>query len=138
MHRYRIAFKDGWSLYEIHRRFVSERLVMQPEEVKLEDLPLNENLEVLHASIELLGHERFPAASRAKLVQEDDFGRLHRILLPDYEPFLFVEAMNSTLEPECSVRSPFLRVPPESETAHEAVAWSFGRRTKEYDPVVET
>ena len=133
-----MTFGDGWSLYAIHGCFVSERLVVQPDEVKHEDLPLDENLEVLHAAIERLGHERFLAASRAKLVQEDDFGRLHRILLRDYEPFLFVEVINATPEPNGSLRHHLLRVPPETETAHEAVAWSFGRRTKEYRPVLQT
>ncbi len=133
-----MSFEDGWSQYAIHGCFVSEGLVMQPEEAKLEDLPLDENLEVLHATIELLGYERFLAASRAKLVQEDNFGRLHRILLPDYEPILFAEVMNATPEPDGSVRRHLLRVPPETETAHEAVAWSFGRRTNDYVPEVQT
>lgn len=133
-----MAFNDGWSLYAIHGSFVSERLVMQPEEVSLNDLPLDTDLEVLHATIELLGHEHFLSAARAKLVQEDDFGRLYRIHYYDYEPLLLVEVMNATPEQDGFVRRHLLRVPPEVETAQEAVAWSFGRRTKEYDPVVQT
>ena len=62
-----MAFSDGWSLYAIHGSFVSERLVMHPNEAGLEDLPLDENLEVLHATIEILGHERFLAAAKAQL-----------------------------------------------------------------------
>ena len=133
-----MVFSNGWSLYAIHGAFVSELLVIQPEQVKLEDLPLDENLEVLHATIELLGHERFLAAAKAQILQEDDFGRLHRILFHDYEPLLFVEVMNATPEPDGSLRRHLLRVPPEVETAREAVAWSFGHRAQEYNPVVQT
>ena len=133
-----MAFSDGWSLHAIHGCFVSERLVAQPDEVGLEDLPLDESLEILHATIEMLGRERFLAAAKAQLVQEDDFGRLHRIQFYDYEPLLMVEVVNATPDPDGSVRRHLLRVPPETESAREAVAWSFGRRTKAYAPVVQT
>jgi len=133
-----MAFSDGWSLYAIHGSFVSGRLVMHPNEAGLEDLPLDENLEVLHATIEMLGHERFLAAAKAQLVQEDDFGRLHRIQFHDYEPLLMVEVVNATPDPDGTVRHHLLRVPPETESAHQGVAWSFGRRRGDYGPVVQT
>jgi len=31
-----------------------------------------------------------------------------------------------------------LRVPPDTKTAHEAVAWTFGMPAKDYAPTVET
>jgi hypothetical protein len=133
-----MAFNDGWSLYSIYGSCVSERLVMHPEQVGLEDLPLDESLEVLHATIELLGSERFLSAARAGFIQEDVFGRIYRIHFHDYEPILLVEVMNATPEPDGSARRHLLRVPPEVETAHEAVAWSFSRRTKAYAPAVQT
>ena len=133
-----MAFNDGWSLYAIHGNAVSERLVVRPEAVTLEDLPLDTDLEVLHASIELLGHERFLATAKAELVQEDDFGRLHQIQFFDYEPLMVVEVVNATPDPDGKVRRHLLRVPPETESAHEAVAWSFGRRAKDYAPLVQT
>ena len=107
-----MAFSDGWSLYAIHGSAVSERLVTRPEEATLEELPLDSDLEVLHATIELLGHERFLEAAKAQLVQEDDFGRLHRIRFFDYEPLLMVEVVNATPDPDGSARRHFLRVPP--------------------------
>ena len=133
-----MAFSDGWSLYAIHGNAVSERLVMRPEKAALEDLPVDSDLEVLHATIELLGHERFLEAAKAQLVQEDDFGRLYRIQFFDYEPLLMVEVVNATPDPGGSARRHLLRVPPETESAREAVAWSFGRRAKDYAPLVQT
>jgi len=133
-----MAFSDGWSLYAIHGSSVSERLVMSPDTVKLEDLPLDTDLEVLHATIELLGHERFLKAANAKLMHEDSFGRLHRIQFYDMEPLLLVDVVNSTPEPNGTVKHHFLRVPPVIETAHEGVAWSFGQRRKDYGPAIQT
>jgi hypothetical protein len=49
-----------------------------------------------------------------------------------------IEVVNATPDPDGSVRRHLLRVPPETESAREAVAWSFGRRTKDYAPVVQT
>jgi hypothetical protein len=133
-----MAFRDGWSLYAIHGSSVSERLVIKPDTVRLEDLPLDTDREVLHATIELLGHERFLKAAKAKLMHEDSFGRLYRIRFFDMEPLLFVEVINSTPEPDGTVKHHLLRVPPETGTAHEAVAWSFGQRRKDYAPAVQT
>ena len=71
---------------------------------ELEDLPLDTDLEVLHATIELLGYERFLKAAKAKLMHEDGFGRLHRIQFFDMEPLLLVEVVNSTPEPNGTVK----------------------------------
>jgi hypothetical protein len=133
-----MAFGDGWSLYAIHGSAVSEGLVMNPDAVKLEDLPLDSDLEVLHATIDLLGHQRFLKAANAKLIHEDNFGKLHRVRFFDMEPLLLVEVINSTPEPNGTVNHHLLRVPPETETAHGAVAWTFGRRAIDYEPEVET
>jgi len=133
-----MAFNDGWSLFALHGAFVSQRLVMHPHEARLDDLPLDENLDVLHATIEMLGHDRFLAAAQARMVNEDAFGRLYRILFHDYEPLMMVEVVNATPEPDGSARRNLLRVPPETESAREAVAWSFGRRASDYDPAVQT
>jgi hypothetical protein len=86
----------------------------------------------------LLSHERFLAAAKAQLVQEDDFGLLYRIQFFDYEPLLMVELINATPDPDRSLRRHLLRVLPETESAHEGVAWSFGRRARDYAPVVQT
>ena len=44
----------------------------------------------------------------------------------DGEPLTVVEVVNSTPEPDGSHRRYFLRVPPDTRTAREAVAWTFG------------
>ena len=49
-----------------------------------------------------------------------------------------VEVQNSTPEPDGSVRTYFLRVPPGMASARAAVAWTFGLDGASYQPIVET
>jgi hypothetical protein len=49
-----------------------------------------------------------------------------------------VEVVNATAEPDGSQKTYFLRVPPETRTAREGVAWTFGMAEQEYAPEVET
>ena len=64
---------------------------------------------------------------RAKLVRQDNFGKLWR-LQPgmEGESVRVVEVVNATPEPDGSYRNYFLQVPPSVRTAREAVAWTFG------------
>ena len=49
-----------------------------------------------------------------------------------------VEVQNSTPEPDGSIKTYFLRVPPATRTAREAVAWTFGLGAVEYRPAAES
>src|SRR5262249_23597685 len=60
-------------------------------------------------------------------INQDDHGKLwHCTLTADDEPLHVVEVVNATPEPDGSYRRYFLRVPPASRTARQAVAWTFG------------
>ena len=54
------------------------------------------------------------------------------------DAFNMVRVRNSTPEPDGSHHTYFIAVPPDTKTAHEAVAWTFGLSESEYEPVVET
>ena len=104
------------------------------------------NVEVRRAMIERYGLERYlRAADATKLdeVHEPPFpgllgARLWRVDMPRDEPLCVVELVNSTPEPDGSARSYMLRVPPDVETAHQAVAWTWGMAEHEYHPAVES
>jgi hypothetical protein len=49
-----------------------------------------------------------------------------------------VEVLNATPQEDGSFKNYWLRVPPHIQTAHEAVAWTFGRDVRKYRPKVET
>lgn len=84
----------------------------------------------------LAAHYGFEKLMReiGKPVAKDDYGRLWD--LPSIGKM--VEVRNSTPEPDGSFRDYFLRVPPQTKTAHEAVAWTFGMTPKEYQPERQT
>ncbi|GAA2645547.1 hypothetical protein GCM10009864_04690 [Streptomyces lunalinharesii] len=63
---------------------------------------------------------------------------LWRVDLPDDEPVVMVEVVNSTPEPDGTHRTYWLRVPPRTRTARQGVAWTFGIAEEGYAPVLET
>jgi hypothetical protein len=71
-------------------------------------------------------------------VHRDETGVLWRVEFDDDEPLVMVEVINSTPEPDGSRRTYFLRVPPDTETAREGVAWTFGLTAEEYQPLAQT
>jgi hypothetical protein len=78
-------------------------------------------------------------------IAEDEHGRLWRFAPTTgdgwqsrFEPTVVLEVENSTLEPDGSRRRYYLRVPPQMQSAHEAVAWTFGLDADVYHPDVAT
>lgn len=85
------------------------------------------NVELRRLAVEFVGVGRFLASAHAVRAAQDDFGTLWRTGIPiDGEPFVAVEVVNATEEPDGTYRRYFLRVPPHVRTAREAVAWTFG------------
>jgi hypothetical protein len=94
---------------------------------------------------DLHGKGSYIQAVGAKLVHKDEYGELYRIEMGDDEALQMVKVMNSTPEPDGSVKPYWLRVNPNVRTAHGAVASTFrnpvtGARLtpKEYAPLMET
>ncbi|WP_331386629.1 DUF6745 domain-containing protein [Saccharothrix sp. ST-888] len=58
--------------------------------------------------------------------------------VPDDEPVVMVEVVNSTAEPDGTFRTYWLRVPPGTRTARAGVAWTFGVNEADYHPQRET
>jgi hypothetical protein len=85
------------------------------------------NAEVRRLALDYMGAEAFLRSANATRAAQDDFGTLWRTTITiDGEPYVAVEVVNATAEPDGSHRHYFLRVPPDSRTAREAVAWTFG------------
>ena len=49
-----------------------------------------------------------------------------------------VQVTNSTPEPDGSFKDYWLRVPPDTERAKQAVAWTFGKTEADYDVALQT
>ena len=138
-----LAWGDGFEVYAVHGVVLEREVILDPAGIKPEDINAEGNIERRRVLVDLFGPERLVREGGAKLVHEDETGRLWRRDLdrgrPPWqrrdEPVVLVEVKNSTPEPDGSVRTYFLRVPPTTSTAVPAspgrsasVRWSTTRR----------
>ena len=137
-----LAWSDGLEAWAWHGVRVDSRVVLEPEAITVKEIDAERNIERRRVLIERFGEERLIRDGGAELVDEDATGRLWRREMPSSWPrdeaVTMVEVHNSTPEPDGSRRTYFLRVPPETRSAREAVAWTFGLRGDQYRPAVES
>ncbi|MFK0258550.1 DUF6745 domain-containing protein [Streptomyces sp. NPDC090445] len=133
-----LAFPDGFALHAwrgmpVPGGFLAELGALTPERIRDE-----ENAELRRVMLEHYGYERYLDESGAEPVHRDEAGVLWRIPLPDDEDVVMVEVVNSTPEPDGTHRTYWLRVPPDTRTARQGVAWTFGIQAEAYAPLRET
>lgn len=133
-----IEYPDGWGLYMIHGIQVDERVVLHPETLTVADVDNERNAEVRRVLLGRFGEARYIEESGTECVATDDFGSLYRRELDQDEALCMVRVLNSTPEPDGTRKTYWLRVPPETRTPKEGVAWTFGLPAEQYNPVVET
>jgi hypothetical protein len=117
---------------------VTEQIVMRPQSLTVAQVSTEENAEVRRVMIERMGFARYIRESGAKLIHTDKRGKLWRADRPNDTPIVMVEVRNSTAEPDGSIKDYFLRVPPDTKTATAAVAWTFGMKSTDWRPGVES
>ncbi|UGQ15302.1 hypothetical protein LO772_06695 [Yinghuangia sp. ASG 101] len=137
-----LAFPDGFALHAwrgmpIPADFVTG-LGPQGSGLDANRIRREDNAELRRVMLEIYGYDRYLAEVGARPLHRDETGVLWRIELPDDEPVVMVEVLNSTPEPDGSTRTYWLRVPPRTRTAREGVAWTFGLTESEYHPARET
>ncbi|MFJ9646201.1 DUF6745 domain-containing protein [Streptomyces sp. NPDC101206] len=133
-----LAFPDGFALHAwrgmpVPAGFLAELDALTPERIRAE-----ENAELRRVMLEHYGYDRYLDESGAEPVHRDGAGVLWRIPLPDDEDVVMVEVVNSTPEPDGTHRTYWLRVPPDTRTARQGVAWTFGIAAEAYEPLRET
>ena len=133
-----LDYGDGFRLSAIHGVRVDEDDVRHPERITVYRIEKERNLEVRRVLTSLYGHARYLKDSGATVVHQDERGKLWQKRREGDTDLLMVEVTNSTPEPNGTARSYMLRVPPDMKTAAEAVAWTFGMRSDDYHPSVET
>lgn len=123
----------GRGLYFWHGVGMTESAGRNPDGVTPRRVAAWANAERRRVAVERMGMERFVAGIGARLVQQDDYGRLWRAECEvDGERFVAVEVVNGTIELDGSQRRHFLRVPPDTRTARRGVAWTFGLTKRAY------
>lgn len=134
-----LKYQDGWETFAWHGTFVPERFLEFGIKKDVTLIFYEPNVEIRRMMLEMYGLEAFIKDSGAQVVQQDKCGVLYRQHFGDnHEDIVIVHVVNSTPEPDGTYNNYFLRVPPETKTAREGVAWTFGLSADEYDPLKET
>lgn len=132
-------WQNGKGIYYWHGVEMTESAGRDPDAVTPRRVLGWTNAERRRVAIERMGIDAFMRGVGAEVVQQDDFGRLWETTRDiDGEPFVAVEVVNATEEPDGSRNTYFLRVPPGVRTARRAVAWTFGLPKRAYAPAVES
>ena len=156
-----VSFRDGWGVYAIHGVQVPAYVVLEPEKITWQAIGAENNAEVRRIMIDRYGPDRYVVDSGAEVTHEisADFPMIGlksaRVLLkdvPNDEPIVYVDLLNSTPEPDGSVKRYMLRVDPSaydgaaSKNCHAAVASTWRnadmsltfRRWQDYAPAAES
>ena len=129
-----VIFHDGWVIYAWHGVCVPERFITAPDELNRDDFFSAENVEARRLIQERMG-TRFVEKVGGRFIDGGLQGVLYEVeLLEDPE---HVARYVQVADPFTG-REYFLRVPPSTQTAAGAVAWTFGRTRDEYHPAQET
>ncbi|GAA0669065.1 hypothetical protein GCM10010193_21210 [Kitasatospora atroaurantiaca] len=133
-----LAYADGFALHAWRGMPVPPDFLTGLAGLTAERIREEENAELRRVMVEYYGYDRYLADSGAEPLHRDETGILWRIQLPDDEPVVVVEVVNSTAEPDGTFRTYWLRVPPGTRTARAGVAWTFGVTEVDYHPQRET
>ncbi|MER7755393.1 DUF6745 domain-containing protein [Kitasatospora sp. NPDC097643] len=133
-----LEYPDGFALHAWRGMPVPAEFLAGLGSVTADRIRTEENAELRRVLLEHYGYDRYLVDSGAEPIHRDETGVLWRIVLPDDEPVVMVEVVNSTAEPDGTFRTYWLRVPPGTRTARAGVAWTFGIPESEYHPQRET
>jgi hypothetical protein len=131
-----------WALRSTRVRWngveVPDRVAFDPASISAEEVHSERNMEMRRILLERMGYVRFVDESRAIVINEDrDLGgprRLLRVPMDGGEDLMFVEVRCPS-----TTHRYLLRVPPDSLTCQQAVAWTAGFTDPgRYLPVAET
>lgn len=137
-----IKYRDGWKYYASHGMQIPSWIIEEPEKITAEAILKESNVEIRRVMIELFGLEKLLEESVAEILDRDEdphIGSLYRLPLEDDEDIFLLEMRNSTPEPDGSWKTYVIRVPPNMQTAQQAMAWSYGfEDPEEYKPVLQS
>lgn len=117
---------------------IDERIAFRPNELTVGETLAETNAERRRVMIERIGFERFLHDVDAELLDQDmapgGERKLYRVELDGDEPLVCVSVGCPSTD-----RRYLLRVPPDMQTCHQAVAWTAGfDNPDDYQPVLET
>lgn len=133
-----MEFPDGYGLWAWRGMPIPPSLAAELPTLSADRIRHEQNAEIRRVMLEHFGYERYLHEAGARQLGTDETGTLWYLDLPGDEPLVMVEVVNSTPEPDGSSRVYWLRVPPQTRSAREGVAWTFGLTADEYQPLIQT
>ena len=136
-----LLYPDGFAVYAVGGTRVPGLIIESPEKITPQLINGEANLEIRRIMIDQFGPDSYMRSRGGLRVHSDDWGELWRIdryYAETGEPLVMLKVVNSTPNPDGTLRDYWLQVPPGVGTAHEAVAWTFGMSPKQYDPVLQS
>lgn len=136
-----ISYNDSWGLYVYHGVNVQDYVIERPETITIDDIMKESNAEIRRIKIERVGEDNFLQRANAELLNESPkYGKLWRVPFENGndDPWVAVQVINSTAEPDGSRRRFVIPVPPDMQTAEQAVAWTFQMEEGQYNPEQQT
>lgn len=150
-----LEYEDNWGVAVWHGSVVPAWVTCTPaHQLLVGQIQGERNQEIRRILLQRMGWGYYLKQTRARVEQEDEYGKLYRMDAETGFPMCVVEVVNGTPEPfkgDYSVdkgfihredgrwyKKYFLRVPGHMKTAHQAVAWTFFQTTKTYHPLKRT
>ena len=133
-----IEYSDGFGVYVWHGVRVPRHIIEEPDKLTTDMVLKEENQEVRRVMLERYGYDRLLKELGAMEESSDRFGvlysttRLGEYLDGEDKVAKFVLVNDSSTD-----RRYVLRVDPNSKTAHDGVASTFGRTAEQYNPIQE-
>jgi hypothetical protein len=136
-----ITYPDGWSVNALGGTALPSWF-REPGAITSRHIMVERNLEVRRHLIGQFGAELFMTEENGELRDASEWGELWCCRSgPPWRRmpwFAMVHVIDATPQPDGTRRDYWISVPPETRTAHEAVAWTFGLDAESYDPALET
>jgi len=156
-----LKYRDGWAIHAVHGVRVPADIIEDRTSITVTRIESESNAEIRRVMIDLYGPARYLSDSGAQVIQECDAdhyiiglrtARLLRKDVPDDEAIVIIDLLNSTPEPDGSVKRYQLRADPSayngeaSRNVHAAIAstWRLPngelafKDYREYAPVFES
>lgn len=128
-----VVFRDGWSVYAVDGIRLPWWTVEEPNRITHSSIDEIVDAELRRVLVTLSG-DRY-IEDRGSQIHADGWGELWEV--PEIEG-RFLRVVDSTPLPDGTRKRYWLRVPRRVDTAHAAVAWTFGLTSETYEPKVET
>ncbi|QBD75737.1 hypothetical protein EPA93_06840 [Ktedonosporobacter rubrisoli] len=130
-----LQYRDGWGWYAWHGVRMPEKIILHPQQLTREDWLQEHNVEVRRVIQEQLGNDRFVELIGGKYIDTGTRGNLIEVDLGNDPEGVahYVQVRDASTQRQYS-----LRVPPSIRRADEAIAWTFGLDSQDYQPRQET